>query len=113
MSPESIIQACSEHYGVSEEDMISESRKRAFVQARHMAMYLMTKHTGLTLREIGNLFCRDHTTVIATRDKMSNQASLYDHMRRDLEDVERMLELSRAMEYRAARQRARRFADEG
>lgn len=42
-----------------------KSRKREIVQPRQIAMYLIKKHTNLSLKQIGSFFGGfDHTTVI-------------------------------------------------
>jgi chromosomal replication initiator protein len=51
-------------FRVSLEEMRSKSRKRAIAFPRQVAMYLSRKHTEETLADIGNLFKRDHSTVM-------------------------------------------------
>lgn len=47
-------------------------QKRNFVTPRHIAMYLLLKNTNLTLKGIGEIFNRDHTTVINARVVIEN-----------------------------------------
>ena len=64
ISPELILQETAEHFGLSREDLVGKSRSRPLTTARHVAMYLARECTGLSLIKIGELFDRDHTTVM-------------------------------------------------
>lgn len=61
-----ILIACAEEFGVTVESLISKSRKRHLVAARQMAMKLIRYNFKypLSVKEIGKVFHRDHTTVI-------------------------------------------------
>jgi chromosomal replication initiator protein len=67
-------------FRVSVDDLRSRSRKRTIAFPRQMAMYLTRKFTNQSLADIGNMYNRDHSTVlhaikIITRE-MSQQASV-------------------------------------
>lgn len=60
-----IVSAVANHYGVTVADMKSPSRKREFVMARQMAMYLIRVCTGYSLLKIGQFFGdRNHATIL-------------------------------------------------
>lgn len=61
-----IIGVVAEHYGISASDIISSRRTANVVRPRQVAMYLAKTLTLRSLPEIGRLFDRDHTTVIAS-----------------------------------------------
>lgn len=50
--------------GVTMAEVLGYSRKRGIVRARHDAMYAVRTLTGMTLEAIGDVFHRDHTTVV-------------------------------------------------
>lgn len=53
------------------------SRKRNLADARHIAMYLMSKYTNLTLFEIGEQFGgKDHATVVHAKRKIMNLVNI-------------------------------------
>ncbi|MCW5205279.1 chromosomal replication initiator protein DnaA, partial [Desulfobulbus sp. N2] len=54
----------SSQYRISVEDLTSRSRKRIVSFPRQIAMYLTRKYTGESLAHIGNLYNRDHSTVM-------------------------------------------------
>ena len=53
-----------EEYKISEEDLVSKSRRQAIVRPRQMAMYLARKYTDQPLQVIGKSFNRYHATAI-------------------------------------------------
>jgi chromosomal replication initiator protein len=61
---ETILQETAKYFGFRREDLSSKSRSRPLTTARHIAMYLLRELTGLSLIKIGELFDRDHTTVM-------------------------------------------------
>jgi chromosomal replication initiator protein len=64
----------AEYFGVSVDELISQSRSRALVHARQMAMYLCRELTDLSLPRIGEKFGgRDHTTVMHAERKIKTQ----------------------------------------
>ncbi|BCO07625.1 chromosomal replication initiator protein DnaA [Desulfolithobacter dissulfuricans] len=67
-------------FKVSIEELTSRSRKRSITFPRQVAMYLTRKYTGESLADIGQLYNRDHSTVlhaikVVTRD-MSRKTSV-------------------------------------
>jgi chromosomal replication initiator protein len=61
------------YYRVEIVDLVSKSRSRSLVHARHMAMYLCREMTDATLINIGGQFGgRDHTTVIHACTKIDS-----------------------------------------
>lgn len=60
-----ILEKVCQHYGVSQQNVFSKSRKRDFVQVRQVSMYLAQKHTKMPASRIGQLIGgRDHSTVL-------------------------------------------------
>lgn len=60
----------SQAYGIGEEDLVGESRRKAIAHARQEAMWRLRHRLALdgrprhSLLEIGRVFNRDHTTVL-------------------------------------------------
>ncbi|MBL7825150.1 MAG: chromosomal replication initiator protein DnaA, partial [Saprospiraceae bacterium] len=92
---ESIQQLVADHFNVPIDKLHHESRKRNFVIARQLSMFLAKKHTNKSLKSIGEQFGgRDHSTVIysckAVQDMMDTDLSFKD----TVEEVERKLKMS-------------------
>ena len=67
---ERILGTVSKAYGVPEDQMKSKKKTDNIANARHVAIYLIKQNTELTLKEIGAIFGRDHSTVISSIDKV-------------------------------------------
>lgn len=60
-----ILEKVCQHYNVSPQNIFSKSRKREYVLARQISMYLAQKFTKMPTSRIGQLIGgRDHSTVI-------------------------------------------------
>ena len=68
---ERIINTVCRHYGITEESIKSKNRTDTVANARHTAIYIIKELTDLTLSEIGAIFGRNHTTVIASINKIT------------------------------------------
>ena len=67
---EKILSVVTKHYGISIEDIKSKKRTENISNARHTAIYIIRNITGLSLKEIGNVFGRDHATVLSSINKV-------------------------------------------
>ncbi|MGB7442376.1 MAG: chromosomal replication initiator protein DnaA [Coleofasciculaceae cyanobacterium] len=73
-SPELILMTVADAFNVSIEDLKGNSRRREISFSRQIAMYLMRKHTDLSLPRIGEEFGgKDHTTVMYSCDKITQR----------------------------------------
>lgn len=70
-TPAEINEAVCRYYQLTKEDMNGTSRVKAIAMARQIAMYLCREMTDLSLPKIGELFGRDHTTVMYACKKVS------------------------------------------
>lgn len=74
--PEDAIKNVCDFYGIKPTLIRGEKRNARIVRARHVCMFVLKKHGGLTFSEIGDLLGgRDHTTVIHGVDKIERLLS--------------------------------------
>ncbi len=65
LTVDDILEKVCHHYGVSQQNVFSRSRKRDYVLVRQVSMYLAQKYTKMPASRIGQLIGgRDHSTVI-------------------------------------------------
>jgi chromosomal replication initiator protein len=65
LTPERIVQAVAEQYGLRLEDILGKSQTRECVLPRQMAMLLCREKLKMPYMKIGELFSRDHSTVMS------------------------------------------------
>lgn len=86
ISVDLIVDVTAEISGFSKEQLTGQSRKRALVQYRKIAMHLARELTDHSLAELGAIFDRDHTTVLyaiqSSEALLGERAEFYErHMR--------------------------------
>jgi len=85
ITPELIIQAVSEHYGVELKALTGRGRSRNIVVPRHVAMYLLREETESSLVDIGNMLGgRDHTTVMYGYEKIADEINVDNRLRSEV-----------------------------
>jgi chromosomal replication initiator protein len=76
-------------FDVPVETLVLKTRKREIVMARQVAMYLIQKNEKLSLKSIGEAFGgRDHTTVIHSKDTVSDLMYSDENYRRKVISLE-------------------------
>lgn len=82
---------CS-YFRISNDDLISSSRKTQIVYARNVAIYIIREHYKSPLKKIGEMFGkRDHATIAHGYDKIK-QAMINDqHVKNDIDYLEKKL----------------------
>ncbi|MDF2578157.1 MAG: dnaA3 [Chlamydiales bacterium] len=66
LTPEQLIQIVSEHYGIPVQEVLGKSQSRECVLPRKIAMFLCRKELELPFMKIGEIFERDHSTVMTS-----------------------------------------------
>ena len=66
-----IISTVAKYYGVSVDDIKSKKKTEDIANARHIAIYIIRKLTDKSFKEIGNIFSRDHSTVMASCERVN------------------------------------------
>lgn len=74
---EKILSEVSRFYEVSKKDIIGKSQEKEYLIPRQVAMYLCRDILELTYTQIGRVFSRDHTTVMASIKRIQQETSLF------------------------------------
>jgi len=64
ITPEYIVECCARFYSISPEKFYSTSQKKDVSFARQVSFYLCKEILDISLQKIGQVFGRDHTTVL-------------------------------------------------
>jgi chromosomal replication initiator protein len=65
-TPEKIVKAVASHHGIRSEDILGKSQTREATVPRQIAMYMCREKLKLPFQKIGELFGRDHSTVMSS-----------------------------------------------
>ncbi len=63
-----IFAAVEKKYGVTKADLTGKSRVKEVAQVRHVTIYLVKTVTEMSLKPLGKLFNRDHSTIVSSLD---------------------------------------------
>ncbi len=92
ITPQRIVRAVADYYGVNLDQLRSSKRDRAIVVPRQIAMFLIREETDISLLRIGaELGGRDHSTVLHACDKITRELTENDEMRREISAVREMI----------------------
>ena len=88
ITPERILAAVAEQYGVATDDLLSKKRSRDIAQPRQIAMYLCRSLTQLSTVNIGQAIGgRDHTTVMHGCEKVADDMEKDFSFKKRIEDL--------------------------
>ncbi|RDI95244.1 chromosomal replication initiator protein DnaA [Meiothermus sp. QL-1] len=92
LSPEEILKAVAEYYGLRPEEIRGSGRRKEVVIPRQVAMYLVRELTHASLPEIGQFFGgRDHTTVLYAIQKIQESSEFDTALRQALRAIRERL----------------------
>lgn len=66
LNPQKIVRSVAEYYGMRVDDLLGKSQARESALPRQMAMYLCRHLLRLPFIKIGEVFGRDHSTVMSS-----------------------------------------------
>ena len=82
---EKIQDIVANYYKIKKEDLLAKKRTKNIVYPRQISMYLCRELTDYSLPKIGELFNRDHTTVIHSIEKISNEIKKDENLKNEIE----------------------------
>jgi len=73
VNPKKIIKTLSDHYDIKEDDILKKSRIKHLVKIRKLLIYFLREINQLSYPSIGEILKKDHTTIIYSYEKISNE----------------------------------------
>ncbi len=87
-----IIDTVCKFYGIKKEEMLARKRTKNIAEARQVAMYLITELMNLPLEAVGNIFGKDHATVIYAKNKVLEDMKKSKKLEVQINDLKQMIE---------------------
>ncbi len=87
-----IIDMVCKFYGIKKEEIVARNRKKNIAEARQVAMYLCTELLNIPLETIGNMFGKDHATVIYAKNKVAEDIKASKKLEIQINDIKQMIE---------------------
>ena len=82
-----IISTVAKYYGVTVDEIKSKNKTDAVANARHISIYIIRKLTDKSLKEIGAIFSRDHTTILASCEKVNTNIKTMNKVDSDIKKI--------------------------
>ncbi len=75
-----VLAAVSHYYRMAQHQILGRNQSASFVKPRHVAMYLASEFSDMSIAQLGRFFKRDHTVILHARksifEKMEYDATL-------------------------------------
>lgn len=86
-TPDNIIDETAKFYSLSSADLKGRSQTKKIVLPRQISMYLIRTITNLPLIDIGEIFGRDHTTVMSSISKIEDMLPKSTELAQIIKDI--------------------------
>ena len=94
LTVDEIIESVCQHYNVTPANINSRSRKKDFVMARQVSIYLAQKYTKMPASRIGKLVGnRDHSTVIHSCSQVETRLKIDKDFLDEIQSIENSFKL--------------------
>ena len=87
-----IIDIVCKFYNVKKEELFARKRTKTIAEARQIAMYLITEFMSLPLKAVGEIFGKDHSTVIYAKSKVVEDMKKSKRLEIQINDLKQMIE---------------------
>jgi len=91
ITPEIIIENCAEYFNVSKKDILSTARSKEIQEARQAAIYLVREMLDASFPATGEIFNKNHTTVLYAYNKMKKDLQTNKPLQNTIEEIEKMM----------------------
>ncbi len=92
LNPDKIISVVCDYFNISYQDIIGKKKNKEVVEPRMISIYLISELLNLPLVNIGKIFGgRDHTTIMHSRDKITQDLKTNKKIQVLVSDITNML----------------------
>ncbi len=92
VNPDKIISTVCDYFNIGYQDIIGKKKNKEVVEPRMIAIYLISELLNLPLVNIGKIFGgRDHTTIMHSRDKITDELKTNKKIQNIVSDIKGML----------------------
>lgn len=92
LNPDQIISTVCRYFDITKEDIVGKKKSKDVVEPRMIAIYLISEILEIPLVSIGKIFGgRDHTTIMHSRDKISDQLKTSHKIQSFVSEIKKML----------------------
>lgn len=90
LTAERIIDCVCKYFSIRRDELLGKKKNKEIVEPRQICMYIICNLLDMPLLSIGQLFGRDHTTVIHARDKISQMMEESQRVKIAVSDIKAM-----------------------
>lgn len=90
LTAERIIDCVCKYFSVRKDDLLGKKKNKEIVEPRQICMYTICTLLDMPLLSVGQLFDRDHTTVIHARDKITQVMEENQRIKTAVSDIRAM-----------------------
>lgn len=86
-----ILDAVCKFYNIKKDELLARKRTKEIAQARQVAMYLISELMTLPQESIGNIFSKNHSTVIYAKTKVAEDMQKNKKFATEINDIKAMI----------------------
>ena len=87
---EKIISLVAQRFAVSQEELKGRKRTKEIAFARNIAIYIVRETTDLSLPKIGEIFDRDHTTIISATKSIEEKIRIDVSLKNQIDEIAKL-----------------------
>lgn len=94
ITPSFIVKVVAEHFGITQEDIISKKRNSEFVIPRQICMYMIREYTTTSLESIAKMLNKkDHTTILHGVKKIESEMNSNPDIKNKIEIIKKKMNI--------------------
>ena len=94
ITPSFIVKVVAEHFGITQEDIISKKRNSEFVIPRQICMYMIREYTTTSLESIAKMLNKkDHTTILHGVKKIESEMNSNPDIKNKIEIIKKKMKI--------------------